>query len=131
MKKKAQQIEKVISQNISNYNFSVEALAEELNISTSHLREITYRFFLMSPKKLVESIKLEKAILMFNSGASIELVKRKLGYLNSRTFRRIFKKRLDLTPNGCQEILNKNKFSSSILESLLFKLWETENHLQK
>ena len=125
MKRRAQQIEKVILENISDYNFSVEILAEKLNISTSHLRETVNRFFFMSPHKLIESVKLQKAILMFCKGASIELVKREIGYINSRTFRRVFKKRLHCTPNGFQKIvLNKSKCSDSLIEPLLSKLWE-------
>lgn len=126
MKKNAQRIEKIILQNISNYNFSVEMLAGELNISTSHLYDTVNYFFSLSPHKLIESIKIQKALFMFNEGCSIKSVQKKLGYTNPRTIRRIFNKRLGLSPKDCRDkILNNNGHNCSVLKILLIRLWRT------
>ena len=129
MKTKVHQIEQFILENISNYNFSVEMLAQQLHMSTSHLRETSYCYFFMSPQKLIESFRLQKAILLFKKGLSIECVKIEIGYLHSRTFRRVFKKRLHITPSACKDILNRTRHKDRTIKQLLAKLWSIQNHI--
>lgn len=122
---KSKKIEKIIHQNLSNCHFSVDRLAEELGISVSHLRDKIYQIYFICPKSLIEIIKLEKAIFLLKEGHNIQITSIKLGYTNTRTFRRVFKKWLDIPPSKCRELLlhnNRNKRLS--VEDILKKLWE-------
>ena len=125
MQKKIDHIEEIIFRNISNYNFSVSLLAEQLQISTSHLREMVNEQFAMSPLRLIESIRLEKALQLLADGSSIDSARRQTGYTNPRTFRRTFKKRLSVTPSSCKQKLTTNPKQSKYLLKLTEKLWKT------
>lgn len=125
MKKKSDHIQEIIIENISNLNFSVSLLAEQLQISTSHLREIVNEQFAMSPLQLIESIRLEKALRLLADGSSIDSARRQTGYTNSRTFRRTFKKRLYITPSACQQRLTAHKEQSQYIRHLKEILWPT------
>ena len=128
MKNKAITIERVILQNISNPNFGVSMLAEIVNTSPSYLREVVYHFFSMSPQKLIESIKLQRALFMISDGASLHIIKKKLGFTNSRTLRRIFNKRLNASPKIYRDLLNNaNVQKGTFLKNSLFKIWEIED----
>ena len=116
-------IKNVIIQNISNPDFSVIMLAEILKISPSHLRDIINRHFLMSPLSLIESFRLEKAIYLLSENKSVEFVKRATGYIHSRTFRRVFKKRLQQTPKACRDLFLKKEEKKPTLNALHQKLW--------
>jgi len=117
-------IKDVIIQNISNSDFSVAMLTEIVNISPSHLRDIINRHFFMSPLSLIESFRLEKAIYLLSENKPIEFVKRETGYIHSRTFRRVFKKRLRQTPKACRDLFLKKADKTPVLIELHQKLWE-------
>jgi AraC-like DNA-binding protein len=123
MKYDTQDIKNIIIKNMNNYNFSVAMLAEILDISPSHLRDIINQHFFMSPSRLIESLRLEKAVCLLQEGASLDSVRRKTGYIYARTLRRVFKKRLHKTPQECQEILLKTKAKLSALKTFQKEIW--------
>lgn len=93
-----EKIERIIKENISEYNFCVKKLSEILNISTSYLRETSHLLFNKSPKKLIESIKIQKAEELISSGKPITTVCKHTGFLYTKTFRRVFKRHIGMTP---------------------------------
>jgi AraC-like DNA-binding protein len=125
MKCNPEKIEKIIKKNISNCHFSVERLAEELGISESYLRDKIFQIYCICPKNLIESIKLKQAIFLLNEGFNIQITAIKLGYTNTRTFRRVFKKWLDITPSECRELLIRHiGYEHSIIEDIQKTLQE-------
>ena len=91
-------IEKKIRERYNDANFTVEKLAEELHISESYLREIIYINFFMSPQRLIETIRIQKALECLLKDEKVYITAGKIGYSNIRSFRRAFSKRLGLTP---------------------------------
>ena len=120
----ALKIQTVISKNIADHNFGVEMLAHELNISISYLREIVNDYFRMNPQRLIEVIKMEKAIHLLYDGMPIDIVRNKTGYTNSRTFRRVFKKKTHIPPSAFQKIVCNAKGKPVSLLSFIKQIWK-------
>jgi len=120
----ALKIQMVISKNIADHNFGVEMLAHELNISISYLREIVNDYFRMNPQRLIESIKMEKASQLLYQGLAIDVVRQKTGYTNSRTFRRVFKKKTHIPPSTFQKIVCNAKGKPVSLLPFIKQIWK-------
>lgn len=92
------QIRHVVMSNLEK-PFGVEQLAEALGISESHLRDICYQKYQMSPGFIIEGVHLEIALkLLVGNQLKIYEICRKAGYRNLKTFRNAFKRRLNMTP---------------------------------
>jgi AraC-like DNA-binding protein len=122
--KHATTVLQIIAANYSNSQFNVDALAEKIEMSTSFLYEVVYARFGMTPQELIETFRLEQAIhLLARNGEKIGRIRMQSGYSYAKTFRRAFKKRLNLTPQECLERLRHAKDPQAEFNSLLAALW--------
>lgn len=81
------------------YIYGVDELAEELNVSKSHLIRIFTKYIGISPGKYLTNIRLENAKLFLASGDySVEAVANMSGYSDSNYFCKAFKKNTGVTP---------------------------------
>lgn len=96
-----------IEKNISNYQFSVIRLADEMGISYSYLYEIVNDQFGMSPLQLIETLKMERALRMVGNGIKMIKIYKRLGYGDIRSFREAFCKRLQMNYSTCRANLEK------------------------
>ncbi len=123
--KVVQSIESVIQANIANPSFGVNQLAEEIGISVSYLREITWIEYDMSPRFLIETIRIETALnLLSLDHQNLCQISKQTGFNHPKTFRRTFQRRLDISPSECKENLMSCKDFSIIIDQLKETLWE-------
>lgn len=125
-----EEIRECISRNILNPQLGVEFLADQCGISYSYLYELVSMAFDMSPRQLIEAIRLDLALEnMVNSDSSIMQICKRVGYTNSKTFRRAFKKRFNMRPVDCRNHLRTLDHSGAELERLKALLWKQEEVL--
>ena len=118
-------IEGIIRLNYCNNNFTVSRLALILRICESHLRDITNDYFEMSPSKLIESVKIEKALKSLASGKNVSTSARVNGFSNSRSFRNAFKRRLFITPSEYRGLIaSGDKKNNKIVKRYINLLWK-------
>jgi AraC-like DNA-binding protein len=118
---------RIIVANYANPQFNVNHLAEMLGKSTSFLREVVYTAYGMGVHELIETVRLEQAIkLLSANGDIIDLIRVKTGYAYAKTFRTAFKRRLNLTPRECKDMLARAE-NNLQTERLLEALWENAN----
>jgi len=120
-------IEAAIRLKYRDRNFCVEMLAQELVISKSHLREFVCINYLMSPQKLIETIRLEHAIELLARDEKIYIVASKAGYCNIRSFRRAFLSRLGIIPSKYRLILQQNENKDDIMNISIKNLWNNKS----
>lgn len=100
------EIENCIKDNMKDSQFCIRMLLDKFNISRSHFWELISKHYHMSPFKLIETIKLEKAIqLIAENNDSLLHISEEAGYKNIKPFRNAFKKRLKMTPSECKHRL--------------------------
>jgi AraC-like DNA-binding protein len=117
-------IKKIIEENAANYHFTVLHLAREMGISYSYLYEIVYGLFGMSPHRLIETIRLERAIHLIAEGKMLIKIYRKLGYGNIRTFREAFYKRLNMNYSRCRLSFENCNSKDEVIRKHIASLWE-------
>ncbi len=105
-----------------NHNFSIKLMSESLGISVTSLNEYLNFKFGKSPKKIVETLRLESALFFLENNHSLFFICKKIGYSNTRTFRRIFKNRLLITPSEYKGLI-KNGECETIREKYIKILW--------
>lgn len=94
----------LIETNISNTEFSVEGLAEEMCMSRSNLHRKIKDSTDMSASELIQKIRLEKAAeLLSSTDLSVEQVSEQVGYSSSSYFIRAFKSYFKVTPGNLQK----------------------------
>ena len=116
-------IEDEIKKHYDNTNFTVQNLANNLNISLSYLRDVVHQEFKMSPKKLIETIRLNESVSLLLSDVSIYTISNKVEYSKSRSFRFAFKNRFGISPLRFKEIV-KEKSDTEIRIITNKHLWE-------
>jgi|GEM_PF-4041454 len=117
----------IITAKYSNPQFNVDALAEKNGTSTSFLYEVVYARFGMTPQELIEAFRLEQAIhLLAANGEKIGHIRMKAGYAYTKTFRRAFKNRFNLTPQACRDRLAHAQDRQAEIKCLLDVLWKTD-----
>ena len=122
------EIENHIRQRFDDRSFDVSALANELNISESYLREIVNLNYDCSPHHLIETIRLEKAVLLLNNGhMNIYSVCSKVGYSSRKTFRTAFKKRTGISLHELKDILGTSKNVQGEIEKMMHHIWDSSN----
>lgn len=99
----ADQIERIIQENLHNISFGVEMLAELLLISPSYLREITKANFAMSPHHLIERARIQRALILWPQYRYLHELARAVGFQSVRTFRRAFRIHVGMTPSEYQK----------------------------
>ena len=98
-----------IRQRYADRLFCVASLAAELNVSESYLREMVNLHFKCSPQCLIETVRLENAVMLLcNDHLKIYSVCSEVGYANVKTFRTAFKKRTGMTPLEWKFVLTKS-----------------------
>ena len=117
-------IENEISDHYHEKGFNVKCLAKKLGICESYLREIVHSKFLLSPQQLIETIRLIAGLRLLLDDMRIYEVAIKIGYYNTRSFRRAFKKRFGLTPSQVKtKIKIKYNNRESIRKRIQNQLW--------
>jgi transcriptional regulator GlxA family with amidase domain len=119
-------MKKLIEEEIRKYfrdtEFTVPHLAEKLNISQSYLRDITHHYFMMSPQKQIETIRLKESVKLLLTDIEIYNISIIVGYSNARTFRNAFKNRFDINPSNFREKF-KNRCYKDIRKQILKQLF--------
>ncbi len=119
-----QNIETIIRNNYHNPRFGVKALAEKSGFSVTYLREMIYHHYQTSPQKLIENIRLEKALIMLSENhRNLYKLARQVGYQYPKTFRQALKRRLHITPSTLQALFRQADDAEKILNALRKKLW--------
>jgi signal transduction histidine kinase/DNA-binding response OmpR family regulator/ligand-binding sensor domain-containing protein len=91
---------KIVHQNMTNYNFSVELLAKKIGLSRSNLFRKVKGLTGLSPNEFITQIKMNHAaeLLNNNKGMRISNVAFESGFNDSRYFSTIFKKFFGKSP---------------------------------
>ena len=117
-------IEIVIQSNFTNPTFGVNQLADKIGISISYLREITWNKYDMSPRLLIETIRLEAATnLMLMDHLNFYQICKHTGFNHPKTFRRTFQRRLGLAPSECKKNLEIYKYPVNKIDHIKKILW--------
>ena len=123
-----QEVENHIRKRHADKLFDVNCLAEELKISESYLREKINMGYNCSLHHLIETIRLERAIILLcNKQKYIYSICLEVGYANLKTFREAFKKCMRMTPNEFKNIIRKSKDVQKEKEKLTQYLWNFSN----
>ena len=107
-------LRKLLENNLSESDFNVKKLSEDLNISTTHLYRKLKTLTGLSPVEFIRTFKLQKACeLLSNSDLSIKEIGYRLGFNNLSYFVKCFREQFSLTPsayrqNGMPEGMTKN-----------------------
>lgn len=99
----ADQIEWFIQENLHNISFGVEMLADLLHISPSFLRENTQANFGVSPHRLIERRRIQRALILWPQYRYLHELARAVGFQSVRTFRRAFRIHVGMTPSEYQK----------------------------
>ena len=117
-----------IRQRFDDESFDVSSLANELKILESYLRETVNLNYNCSPHHLIETIRLEKAVLLLQKEhTNVYSVCSKIGYLNCKTFRTAFKKRTGISPHELKDILGTSKNVQGEIEKMMHHIWDSSN----
>lgn len=134
MTERGHELLRTIEEHCIDLNFNVDGLAEKVGESTRYMREQGYRYYGMSLHRLIETVRLHRAVIMLSSGENIiSLIPQKVGYRYCKTFRQAFKKRFNCTPQKCREKFLQAKDKSAEMKYWLKALWKDqfENDLRK
>ncbi len=116
-------LESVIRMNYRDENFNVDELSRISRVSRSHLREQVRLHYGFPPHFLIENIRLENSFYLLVQDFDICDISIDVGFANSQSYRRTFKRRLNVSPTEFKELLNKNE------ENKLIKLNFFKNYL--
>ena len=116
-------LESVIRMNYWDESFNVDQLSRISRISLSHLREQVRLHYGFSPHFLIENIRLEKSFYLLVQDFDICDISIDVGFVNSQSYRRTFKRRLNISPTEFKELLNTDE------ENKLFKFNFFKNYL--
>jgi len=94
----SEQILTEIDENLHNWTFSVEPLAEILHISPSFLRELTQQYFGKTPHQLIVSRRMKRTLILMPQVKHLYELYPLVGYNCMRTFRRDFTREFGMTP---------------------------------
>ncbi len=117
------ELENIKELDIFQQNFSIRVMSESLGISITSLNEYLNFKFGMSSQKIVETLRLESALFFLEKNHSLYFICKKIGYSNTRTFRRVFKKRLMITPSEYRALFKGRKCNITIREKYINSLW--------
>lgn len=116
-------LEGIIRMNYRDQNFNVDELSRISRISRSHLREQVRLHYGFPPHFLIENIRLENSFYLLMLNFDICDICKEVGFSNSQSYRRTFKRRLNLCPTEFKELLKKDE------RNKLTKLSFFKNHL--
>jgi AraC-like DNA-binding protein len=116
-------LEGVIRLNYRDPNFNVDELSRISRISLSHLREQVRLFYGFPPHFLIENVRLENSFYLLMLDFDICDVSVDVGFANSQSYRRTFKRRLNVSPTEFKRLVNTGE-ANKLLNLNFFK-----NHL--
>lgn len=93
-----ERIQAVMTEQVGDENFSIDALAEELNMSRSNFYRKIKALSGMSPNDYVKTFRLNKAAELLRSGARISEVAEQVGFSSSSYFAKCFKVQFGVLP---------------------------------
>ncbi|MDQ8183505.1 hybrid sensor histidine kinase/response regulator transcription factor [Pelagicoccus sp. SDUM812005] len=96
-------IRSVVEQNWSQPDFNTDMLASEIGMSRSSFYLKCKAITNVSPAEAIKSYRLAKAKELLSSGKSVAEVATLVGYLETSSFYRAFKKRFNCTPSEFQK----------------------------
>lgn len=100
-----QRIKQLILQNISDPQFSVERLAEEVNLSRAQLFRKLKGLIGVSPNKLINDMRLQRAADLINAKAdTLTQIGYSVGFNEHSYFARRFKEKFGLTPGQYSDL---------------------------
>lgn len=102
-------IEKLLEKHHIDSNFCVEMMANKLGISVSYLRDVLEKNYEISPHQLIENYRLWKSLKLLERDLKEYQIINRIGYSNTRTFRRAFKKRFGILPSIYRKLTIKDK----------------------
>lgn len=103
-KKFLKKILDIINKHISDSNFNVELLAEEISISRSVLQRKIHSLIGESPAAVIRRIRLNRAAeLIKNRFGTLSEIALEVGYNNPAHFSEAFKKQFETTPSRFQQ----------------------------
>lgn len=95
-----------ISDNYSDPNLSVGAIAKFANTSETHLRRIFKAHINITPVQYITFIRLENAKqMLLNSNYSIEEISKSIGITDTYYFSRLFKKEIGISPSAYRKLI--------------------------
>jgi two-component system response regulator YesN len=121
------EIEHAIKQHYSDPNLDLDTLAEALHVKTSFLHDLVQRYLACTPRCLIETVRLEQAILLVgdsDADMSLYAVCREIGYNSTKTFRRAFKKRTNLSPQAFRLQLAQAPDPQAEIDAMIDTLWQ-------
>ncbi len=112
---------------IGNHEFTFNYCnysANEIGISVSYLREMMWIEYNMSPRLLIETIRVENALeLLALDYQNLCQICKQTGFNNPKTFRRVFQKRIGISPSEFKQNLSTCEDSSAEIYRLKGILW--------
>jgi AraC-like DNA-binding protein len=90
----------LVAQHRQDWRFGVEQLAMELQVSPSYLREMVIIHFHTTPRRLIESARMELALKVLRIESCVYKVSQLSGYNCVRSFRRTFRIHIGMTPSA-------------------------------
>ncbi|BBH24249.1 hypothetical protein Back11_55940 [Paenibacillus baekrokdamisoli] len=103
-------VKQYISDNSHNPNLSLMQLSEEFGLNANYLSRLFREAFGVKFVEYVTSIRMEKAeCLLVETEDAIQDIGRAVGYEQSLTFIRVFKKHTGVTPGQYRKTKNKNE----------------------
>ena len=97
----------IILKHYKDPDFTVESLAESLNVSTVHLRRIFSRHVDKSPVKYINDMRFEQAkILLKSSNLTVNEIALSLGFSDQFHFSKSFKCNVGISPSGYRSLIN-------------------------
>ena len=96
----------LIRSRIFSAPLSVDEVAQECHISTTHLIRLFRRYLHMTPKKYMDNIRAERAgELLKYTDKSMDVVAAESGFTEARQMRRIFSEIMGVTPKDYRQQL--------------------------
>lgn len=100
-----QKLRRVIADNYTNPNLQRSHLASEMAISERQLLRKTKALINITPNDALRDYRLEQAVLVLQTGKSVNLVSDTCGFNSTSYFVRCFKAKFDITPKQYQKQL--------------------------
>ncbi|OGU12411.1 MAG: hypothetical protein A2X61_04625 [Ignavibacteria bacterium GWB2_35_12] len=113
-----------LKDNFLKYECNVDYLHEKLSITPMNLNFLTVKYFKCTPKKLIENLRLEHALISLKkNNYNIIDVANECGYNNIGTFQKAFKRRFKQNFICYKTKLLKSSKKDVLIKNLINELW--------
>ena len=96
-------IQEVIADQLADENFSIDTLAEQMNMSRSNFYRKIKALSGMSPNDYLKALRMNKAAELIQGGTRISEVAAQVGFTSSSYFAKCFKEEYGQTPSQFQD----------------------------